>query len=454
MASTLVRIGRDEVTGTLLVEPLTREMLRQEVSELCTWSRMELSGEKSIWCPNEIAGHLLADPELALPPLAGIVDAPFFDEDANLVTQVGYHAESYTYYHPRPGFDVPAVSASPTPDEVATAKKLLMEEVDGDFPFSEATSGSRSSKAHAVALKLEQFGRQLIKGVTPIYLIQKPTPGTGATLFVNAFAQIAFGGPAVPQAEVHNPEEFRKNLTATLMTGAALYWIDNVHQKVDSASLALATTTEVWKDRVLGHSKTVVLPVRCSWIVSGNNVELSSELARRSVLIRLDANVERPAERKGFRHPNLLAYARDNRGQLVWGCLTLIQAWVAAGRPSGSENLASYEAWSQVMGGVLGVAGIEGFLENRDELKEVAADEDGPIKSFVQLMYDEFGTEPVPVSRPDGDGIAHGTQAKSLLDLYRIHSHELDLDSTTSARRLGPVSWQGHQQIQRPGLRD
>ena len=45
MASTLVRIGRDEVTGTLLVEPLTREMMRQEVSELCTWSRMELSGE-------------------------------------------------------------------------------------------------------------------------------------------------------------------------------------------------------------------------------------------------------------------------------------------------------------------------------------------------------------------------------------------------------------------------
>ena len=64
--------------------------------------------------------------------------------------------------------------------------------------------------AHAIALKLEPFARQTIKGVTPIYLIQKPTPGTGATLFVNAFAQVAFGGPAVPQAEVHNPEELRR----------------------------------------------------------------------------------------------------------------------------------------------------------------------------------------------------------------------------------------------------
>jgi hypothetical protein len=76
-----------------------------------------------------------------------------------------------------------------------------------------------------------------------------------------------------------------------------------------------------------------------------------------------------------LRHPNLLGYVRTNRGQLVWAGLTLIQAWIAAGKPAGIEILASYEPWSQVMGGILSVAGIEGFLENRGELKEVAADE-------------------------------------------------------------------------------
>ena len=425
MGGTVVRLIKDQVTGTLLTEPVTTEVMRQEVSELSTWGRMDGETEKSIACPREVADHLLSDPDLGLPPLAGIVDAPFFDESGELVTSSGYHADSYTYYHPRPQFQVPAVSANPSAEEITTAKQLLMEEVDGDFPFADGTPASRSSRAHAVALKLEPFARQLIRGVTPIYLIQKPTPGTGATLFVNAFAQIAFGGPAVPQAEVHNPEELRKNLTATLMTGAALYWIDNVHHKVDNAALALATTTEIWKDRVLGHSKTVVLPVRCTWVISGNNVELSAELARRSVLIRLDANVERPTDRGDFRHPNLLGFARANRGQLVWACLTLIQAWVAAGRPAGAAILASYEAWSQTMGGILTVAGIEGFLENRDELKEVAADDDGPIKNFIGMMYREFGTKPVPISRPETDTFQHGP--KSLLELYRIHSHELDL---------------------------
>jgi hypothetical protein len=88
------------------------------------------------------------------------------------------------------------------------------------------------------------------------------------------------------------------------------------------------------------------------------------------------------------------------------------------------------------MGGVLGVAGIEGFLENRDELKEVAADEDGPIKSFVQLMYDAFGSQPVPLSRPEGDGIQGG--AKSLLDLYRIHAPELDLGFNDKRQETWP----------------
>jgi len=436
MASTLVRLGRDEVTDTLLVEPITREVMRQEISGLSTWGRMEVGVEKSIGCPGDVAGHLLSDPELALPALAGIVDAPFFDENGNLVRTPGYHAESYTFYHPRPGFEVPPVSPNPSSEEIVRATRLLMEDIDGDFPFSDSTANSRSSKAHAVALKLEPFVRQLIKGVTPIYLIQKPTPGTGATLFVNAFAQVAFGAAAVPQAEVHNPDELRKNLTATLMSGTALYWIDNVHHKVDNASLALATTTEVWKDRVLGHSKTVVLPVRCTWIISGNNVQLSSELARRAVLIRLDANVERPTERKDFRHPNLLGFVRVNRGELVWACLTLTQAWIAVGTPAGDEILASYEAWSSVIGGILKTVGIEGFLENRDELKEVAADDDAPIKTFVQLMYDQFGTKRVPVSQPEAGG---APEIESLLELYRIHAHDLDLGFNDKR----PETWPG-----------
>ncbi len=38
------------------------------------------------------------------------------------------------------------------------------------------------------------------------------------------------------------------------------------------------------------------MPVRSLFIATGNNIELSSEITRRCVLIRLDANLEHPEE--------------------------------------------------------------------------------------------------------------------------------------------------------------
>ncbi|HRD76276.1 MAG TPA: hypothetical protein PK264_10090, partial [Hyphomicrobiaceae bacterium] len=55
----------------------------------------------------------------------------------------------------------------------------------------------------------------------------------------------------------------------------------------------------------------------------------------------------------------------------------------------------SYETWSRIMGGVLEVAGIEGFLANLDEML-AAADGEGAIwRSFVAAWWDRFGTAEV-----------------------------------------------------------
>ena len=43
------------------------------------------------------------------------------------------------------------------------------------------------------------------------------------------------------------------------------------------------------------------------------------------------------------------------------------QAWIAQGRPSGARIHGSFEDWSKVMGGVLAVAGIDGFLGNLED---------------------------------------------------------------------------------------
>ena len=157
--------------------------------------------------------------------------------------------------------------------------------------------------------------------------------------------------------EASDDEEWRKRVTAKLRQIPSIVLIDNLRQKLDSSAVAAALTAPFWEDRILGVSEMARLPIRCVWIATGNNPEFSNEMARRIVRIRLDAHVERPWQREGFRHPDLMTWVRANRARLVAACLTICRAWIAAGRPRGTRTIGSYENWAQTLGGVLEVAG-------------------------------------------------------------------------------------------------
>jgi putative DNA primase/helicase len=90
-----------------------------------------------------------------------------------------------------------------------------------------------------------------------------------------------------------------------------------------------------------------------------------------------------------------MIWVRANRVRLVAACLTICQAWLAAGRPRGARTIGSYENWAQVLGGVLDVAGVEGFLGNLDEMLEASDGEGAVWRSFVSAWWDRFGTAEV-----------------------------------------------------------
>jgi len=90
-----------------------------------------------------------------------------------------------------------------------------------------------------------------------------------------------------------------------------------------------------------------------------------------------------------------MIWVRANRARIVAACLSLCQAWIAAGRPRGTRSIGSYESWAQTLGGVLEVAGIQGFLGNLDEMMEASDGEGGVWRSFVSAWWDRFGTAEV-----------------------------------------------------------
>ncbi len=133
--------------------------------------------------------------------------------------------------------------------------------------------------------------------------------------------------------------------------------------ELNSAALSSAITSDYFEDRVVGKSQFLRVPVHCMWVTTANNPSLARELARRCVRIRMDAGVERPDLRKNFRHPKLKKWVVENEARLVWAALTFVQAWISEGRPPGSRTLGMFESWSEILGGILGVARIGGFLE-------------------------------------------------------------------------------------------
>ena len=141
-------------------------------------------------------------------------------------------------------------------------------------------------------------------------------------------------------------------------------------------ALAAALTSEVWGDQLLGQSVEVSVPNTATWLATANNVELSFELTRRCVRIRIDTKHDMPWQRAGFRHDPLLEWVREQRAALVQAALTLVQAWVAAGKPKGNARLGAFESWASTMSGILEVAGIGGLLANSADFYE-RSDTDG-----------------------------------------------------------------------------
>lgn len=129
----------------------------------------------------------------------------------------------------------------------------------------------------------------------------------------------AVGDDLGTMTQGRDEDEWRKRISTCLREGRAAVMIDNVTRALDSGVLSAALTATLWSDRLLGTLDPLHLPVRCAWVATGNNPELSTEIARRSIRCRLDAKSDRPFQRdpSSFRHPSLREWARDRRGELI-----------------------------------------------------------------------------------------------------------------------------------------
>lgn len=418
----LARVNVDE-TGHASIEAIDRSTLLSIVADVADWVRISEKDTLDA-SPDDKAVTVLhrRGNWPGLPILEGISSAPVFGKDGTLHDKPGYDPRTRIFN----AGNLELGDTTPTPTNVQAAVNLLLDDLLVDFPFVD-----EASRAHAVALAILPFVRHMIDGATPLHLVSAPSHGAGKSLLVESCLIPALGEEPEATTVARSGEEWGKLLTTVIMAGKSVVFLDNVDRPLEGSAMATALTQARWSDRILGQSKAMSAPIRCTWAATAANPTTSEEIARRCALIRLDPNMERPSERTGFKHEHLKPWAKKHRAELAGAIVTIVRNWLDKGAPAWKKRTkGSYERWVQIMGGILESAGIPGFLDNEDAMRDTSPTTLAMAK-FVEAWMEK-----------------HGSDKVSSADLWPLASEPdrpSELDTTEYLNLLAPLLGSGNE---------
>jgi len=394
--------------GTAVIIPLNATDLTIRLHSVATWKRASHKGDEVVLTevnpPSNVANGILSvqGDWGDIPPLKGISEVPILRKDGSLHDSVGYDPNSNLYYE---GECPPlAVPNKPTREDAKNAAKVLLK-VFSEFPFVDRGLG--------YAVILAYIFTMILRGqisLAPLFAVTATTPGTGKGLLLEIANLIVRARDAAIMPPVSSDEEMRKRITALLMQGVTSVNMDNWATPVGGEAINAFLTARVWTDRVLGASKTVMLPNQVTWSATGNNLTVRGDMVRRTLLIELDAGVERPELRK-FKVQNIAHYVFQHRSELLTAAFTVLRAYQVAGCPevNGTPLGRFEEWWSAVCAPIIWV-GLPDPVKSQDQLRQ----DDPEIAKLSRLLnawYGVYGNDAASV--PDAINVAMEAKANS-----------------------------------------
>jgi len=246
----------------------------------------------------------------------------------------------------------------------------------------------------------------------PMHAFDAPAAGTGKSLLVDTVAIITTGRKAPAMAFGASNEETEKRLASAMMAGDQLLMLDNVTRPVEGDLLCQMLTQSTVTTRVLGKSAMVLLPSTCLVTVTGNNLTFTNDVSRRVVTCRMDAQLERPDQRRFDFRPT--DEALSNRPALVAAGLTVLRAYIAAGRPLDGklQPLGDFNEWRLIREALV-------WLGEEDPALTVdtamALDPDlETLRRVLTLWHAAFGSSPMTVTRIGQEQFDEETPAAQL----------------------------------------
>ena len=339
----IVTAVTDPDTRETRIDPLSQPALVHTLAGLATWERF--NAHSRAWTridpPARHATVLFKSPSYPyLPVLSGLARQPCIRPDGTVVTAAGYDAATRLLGV----FDAGEylIPECPTRGE-AEAALALLEGLLTEFCFTRPVDQAAALSALLTAAVRPSLAH------APMFHVRAPVAGAGKSYLcalITAFATPQRGAPTTFPGD---DEECRKLLLAELLGAPTVIEFDNLTgDLIAYKSLCTALTSAHMRGRILGLSKTATVNTRALFLSSGTNVGPVKDMTRRCITVHLDPGCEVPAARN-FKRPALVRDVLRERGRYISAALTIVRAWIEAGRPmSNCRPLAGYENWSEL----------------------------------------------------------------------------------------------------------
>ncbi|MEO9296957.1 bifunctional DNA primase/polymerase [Devosia alba] len=385
VSADLEGVGRD--SGALILQPVVAAWLREQFALTAKWLRETEEGPKRIDPPSQASlAYLARVGDWRAPFLQGVIQSPTLRADGTMLQEPGYDAASALLYDPG-NVVFESVPEIPSKADAEHAIASLAE------PFRDFCFASAADRSVTVAAVLTALVRPMFPAA-PLFAIDAPTAGTGKSLLAETVGIIATGHKPAMLSQGFNGEEDQKRLSSVLMAGDQIIVIDNCDRPIQGEFLCTMLTQEHVRPRILGKSEMRTLPTRCLVMATGNNLTLSGDVTRRALICRMDAGMERPDQRQFGFDPRI--EARANRPRLVTAGLTVLRAYIAAGRPNPMDKIGSFEDWNLVREAIVWL----GYDDPADTRERVLADD--PAKAvlldLLRLWWTTLKDRPVTLA--------------------------------------------------------
>lgn len=258
-------------------------------------------------------------------------------------------------------------------------KKDILEKVFSEFRFR-----SDIDRINILGILLTSFVHHFLPGAVPSLAIEGNQKGLGKTILGMIVGLILQGNDPQTMNLTDDEAELDKRICTNLKFGNFVVLFDNVKKSPDlkilgGAFLERIITSVKLQFRLLGGNEMLELKNNLFVIVTTNGIESSDDYISRRVLVELYGEGE--STKLEFNNSDIVEFVRENLEQVRFELFLLVKNWIDKGAPLAKIEH-RFRNWAPIVGGILEVNGLNGFLSNQNQYHGASAS----VRTFEKCL--------------------------------------------------------------------